>query len=90
MIKIELVYAHPEECVMESFEINASTTVKQWLEDFDILSKYGINLDKNKIGIFGQTISLERELKDGDRVEIYRPLINDPKEIRKMRAKSRS
>ena len=43
-------------------------------------------LDLTKIGIFGQKTSPDQVLRDGDRVEIYRPLIADPKEVRRQRA----
>ncbi len=46
----------------------------------------GFELDPAKVGIFGQKASLEQVLRDGDRVEIYRPLIADPKEARRQRA----
>ena len=46
----------------------------------------GFELDPAKVGIFGQKASLEQVLRDGDRVEIYRPLIVDPKEARRQRA----
>ena len=47
-----------------------------------------IDLTKNQLGIFGKITSLETKLKHKDRIEIYRPLIADPKEIRRKRADS--
>ena len=47
-----------------------------------------IDLSKNQLGIFGKITSLETKLKHKDRIEIYRPLIADPKEIRRKRADS--
>ena len=45
-----------------------------------------IDLNDNKVGVFGKLTKLDAELRSGDRVEIYRPLIADPKEVRRQRA----
>ena len=45
-----------------------------------------IDLSKNKVGIFGKKTTLDHPLNDRDRIEIYRPLILDPKEMRRKRA----
>ena len=51
------------------------------------MRKYAeIDLKKNKVGVFGKLTKLDAPLRDRDRVEIYRPLIADPKEVRKKRA----
>ena len=54
----------------------------------NVWTTHGIDLAVNKIGIFGKLTQLDRELATGDRVEIYRPLIADPKEARRRRAKA--
>ncbi|KYK81245.1 hypothetical protein SC383S_02390, partial [Aggregatibacter actinomycetemcomitans SC383s] len=49
-----------------------------------------IDLRENKIGIFSRPVKLTDQLKDGDRIEIYRPLLADPKEIRRKRAEEQA
>jgi putative ubiquitin-RnfH superfamily antitoxin RatB of RatAB toxin-antitoxin module len=62
-------------------------SLKQAIEDSGILVLYPqINLSKDKTGIFGKIAKLDVVLRDKDRVEIYRPLIADPKQVRKERA----
>jgi putative ubiquitin-RnfH superfamily antitoxin RatB of RatAB toxin-antitoxin module len=62
-------------------------TAKQAIEVSGILERFPeIDLKINKIGIFGKVAKLDTLLTEGDRVEIYRPLIADPKEARKKRA----
>ena len=52
-----------------------------------MLAKYPeIDLKKNKIGVFAKLAKADTVLRDRDRIEIYRPLIADPKEVRKQRA----
>jgi putative ubiquitin-RnfH superfamily antitoxin RatB of RatAB toxin-antitoxin module len=45
-----------------------------------------IDLARNKVGIFSKLVKLDEKVRDRDRVEIYRPLIADPKEVRRKRA----
>ena len=62
--------------------------VREAIELSGILQKFkDIDLKKNKVGIFGKITSLDKVLRDKDRIEIYRPLIADPKEIRRKKAK---
>ncbi|WGE14528.1 RnfH family protein [Pasteurella multocida] len=49
-----------------------------------------IDLRENKVGIFSRPAKLTDQLKDGDRIEIYRPLLADPKEIRRKRAEQQA
>jgi hypothetical protein len=61
--------------------------VQQAIEASGLQQKYPeIDFSKNKVGIFGKLTKLDAPLRDRDRVEIYRPLIADPKEVRKKRA----
>ena len=62
-------------------------SVRDAIEASGILQKYpGIDLEKNKVGIFAKLVKLDAPLRDLDRIEIYRPLIADPKAVRKQRA----
>jgi putative ubiquitin-RnfH superfamily antitoxin RatB of RatAB toxin-antitoxin module len=84
---IELIYALPHEQDILTIEVAKETNVEQAIRQSDILQRYPeIDLAINKIGIFSKVCKLTDLLHDGDRIEIYRPLIIDPKEARKARA----
>jgi putative ubiquitin-RnfH superfamily antitoxin RatB of RatAB toxin-antitoxin module len=86
-IHVEVVYAMPERQEVASLSVPAGCTVEQAIEASGLLSKYpDIDLTKNKVGIFAKLAKANTGLRDRDRVEIYRPLIVDPKEVRKQRA----
>lgn len=84
---IEVVYALPEEQVLIAMDVEQGTTVEQAIKLSGILEKFtDIDLSINKVGIFGKATNADQVLRDKDRVEIYRPLIADPKESRRKRA----
>jgi uncharacterized protein len=84
---VEVAYATPEKQVILKVEVPAGATAQQAVERSGILEQFPeIDLAKNKLGIFGKATAASTELRAGDRVEIYRPLIADPKEVRKQRA----
>lgn len=86
-IKVEIAYALPQEQVILSLAVAPGTTIQQAIEQSSMLKKFpDIDLARNKLGIFGKLSKPETVLRDRDRVEIYRPLIADPKEVRKKRA----
>ncbi len=86
-ISIEVTYALPNKQTLLSISVSKGTTVEQAIEQSGILDIHSdINLELNKVGIWYKTTKLSTVLNNGDRVEIYRPLIADPKEIRKRRA----
>jgi len=84
-IHIEVAYAKPEEQVIISLEVPIGTTAQEAIEKSDILSQFP-EIELKKIGIFSKLSKLNTQLRESDRVEIYRPLIADPKELRKQRA----
>ena len=87
MLNVEVCYALPEKQLLIPVKLPAGGTLQQALEASGILEKHReIDLKKNKFGIFAKLSKLDSALRDGDRVEIYRPLIADPKEVRKQRA----
>lgn len=88
LITIEIAYAKPLEQVLLSLKVPQESDVKQAIVQSDILNRFPeIDLEKiNKVGIFGKVVPLNQPLREGDRIEIYRPLIADPKEVRKQRA----
>lgn len=86
-IKVEVVYALPEKQYLRQVRLAAGSTVKQAVEASGLLELRGdIDLAKNKVGIFSRQVKLTDEVNEGDRVEIYRPLLADPKELRRQRA----
>lgn len=86
-MKIEVAYALQDKQTLLAFEVKEGTTLKQAIELSGIMNTYPqIDLSKNKTGIFGKMTKLDTVLREKDRVEIYRPLIADPKQVRKERA----
>lgn len=86
-ISIEVAYATPQEQVIISLEVPAGSTVGEVLGLSGIDRRFPeIDLDSVKTGIFGKLAKANATLNSGDRIEVYRPLIADPKEARKKRA----
>jgi len=86
-IHVEVVYAMPERQDVIGISLPAGSTVGQAIEASGLLAKHPeIDLTKNKLGIYAKLAKIDTALRDRDRVEIYRPLIADPKEVRKQRA----
>jgi putative ubiquitin-RnfH superfamily antitoxin RatB of RatAB toxin-antitoxin module len=86
-IKVEVVFGTPTEQKLIATEVPAACTVEQAIALSHIAMFFPeIDLSEHKVGIWNRTCRLSDTLKDGDRVEIYRPLIADPKEIRRLRA----
>lgn len=90
LIPVEVAYALPNEQIIIAVQVSQGTTVLQAIEKSGILERYPeINLEQNKLGIFGKLTKADVVLKSRDRVEIYRPLLADPKEVRKRRAEQK-
>ena len=87
-IKIEVVYGRAEIQMIMTATVAKSATVEEAIKASGIMEKFPeIDLKENKVGIFGKLTKLTAsELHEGDRIEIYRKLIADPKEIRRQRA----
>jgi putative ubiquitin-RnfH superfamily antitoxin RatB of RatAB toxin-antitoxin module len=86
-IQVEVVYARPERQEIASLTLPAGSTAGQAIEASGLLARYPeIDLTKHKLGIYAKLAKADTALRDRDRVEIYRPLIADPKEVRKQRA----
>jgi putative ubiquitin-RnfH superfamily antitoxin RatB of RatAB toxin-antitoxin module len=85
-IRIEIVYAEPQRAIVKTLNLAAGSRIADALRlaaldpDFS-----GVDLASSPLGIFGKASSAEHTLKDGDRVEIYRPLAVDPKTARRAR-----
>ncbi|ORT50543.1 hypothetical protein ST37_11855 [Vibrio sp. qd031] len=87
MIHVEVVYALPTEQKIFSLVVNNASTVEEIINQSGVLSSYPeIDLKINKVGVFSRNVKLNATVRDKDRIEIYRPLLADPKEIRRKRA----
>lgn len=89
-IHAEVVYALPERAHIIRLKVRTGTTIKQAIMDSGILQRCpDIDLDRNRVGIFGKLKDLDAVIKEGDRVEIYRDLKVDPKEARRKRVEKK-
>ncbi|PKH21884.1 RnfH family protein [Enterobacterales bacterium CwR94] len=86
-ISIEVAYALPDKQYLQKVKVAAGSTVEQAIVASGLLTlRPEIDLKQNKVGIFSRAVKLQDTVEAGDRVEIYRPLIADPKELRRLRA----
>lgn len=86
-INVEVAYATPEKQVIRAVNVDTGTTLGAAIVQSGIMLDFpDLELEDAKVGIFGKAASMTTPLSEGDRVEIYRPLIADPKEIRRQRA----
>jgi putative ubiquitin-RnfH superfamily antitoxin RatB of RatAB toxin-antitoxin module len=87
VIRIEIVYAEQQRSIDKSLNVEQGALIADALklaaldEDFQ-----GVDLANATVGIFGSVASRDRPLKEGDRIEIYRPLAEEPKLARRKRA----
>ncbi len=88
-IEIEVCYALPAEQTVLPVKLDAGRTVEDAITQSGILKQHPeIDLKVNKVGVFGKLVPLGAPLQPGDRIEIYRPLIADPKESRRKKAEA--
>ncbi|MDR2220937.1 MAG: RnfH family protein [Methylobacillus sp.] len=86
-IHVEVAYALPAQQLILELKVPEGTTAEQAVQKSGVLAKFPeIDLAQNKLGIFGKLVKSDTVLREKDRVEIYRPLIADPKEVRRQRA----
>lgn len=89
MIEVEVAYALPHKQKIYALRVEKGTTALEAAKRTSVCQDFeDVDLDTAKMGIFGQSVKTPASqiLQPGDRVEIYRPLIADPKEIRRKRA----
>lgn len=87
-MKIEVIYALPDRQELVSIDLPEGSTVIQAIEASGLLQKYP-DIEpggRNKLGVFAKLVKTDSVLRERDRVEIYRPLIADPKEVRRQKA----
>lgn len=88
--RVEVAYALPDQQVLLELEVMEGTTIREAIERSGILGSIpGIELDRKRVGVFGKLARLDTVLRDGDRVELYRPLEADPREARRRRVTRR-
>lgn len=87
MISITICYATPSKQVQIALSVEESCTVELAIKRSNILLQFPeIKLANIAVGIFGQRVKLDSNVQAGDRIEIYRSLIIDPKEARRLKA----
>jgi putative ubiquitin-RnfH superfamily antitoxin RatB of RatAB toxin-antitoxin module len=88
IITVEVAYAKPDKQSLVTLTLPLGSSAEQAVHASDLLNQFPeIDLSHIKIGVFGNVCDLNQILKEGDRVEIYRPLMLDPKAARLQRAK---
>jgi uncharacterized protein len=87
LLHVQVCYARPDVQVVRDLDVPAGTTLRQAIERSGILRDWPeIDLAACRVGIFGKLKDLDAVLREQGRIEIYRPLIADPKEARRRRA----
>jgi len=83
-MKVGVVYATPARQSWLTIDVPDGSTVKDAIEKSGILRQFPeINLETQKVGIYGKATTLEAVVEDGARIEIYRPITADPKTVRR-------
>lgn len=88
-MKVEVAYAEPAQQWLLEVEVPEGATVGEAIQRSGILEQCPqLVFEQLKVGVFGKLTKMDRVLRAGERVEIYRPLIADPKQVRAERAKA--
>lgn len=89
-IGVEVAYATPARQTVRAVRLPPGSRVGEAIRRSGLLAEFPeIDLAVNRVGVYGEPVELDAVLADGDRVEIYRPLIADPKEARRRRARGK-
>ncbi|XBC43027.1 MAG: RnfH family protein [Buchnera aphidicola (Kaburagia rhusicola ensigallis)] len=83
LIKIKIVYALKHKQFIKEMKLKNKISIKEAILTSNIFDKKVVDITKNNIGIYGNIVNLKDLVKNGDRIEIYRPLLIDPKELRR-------
>jgi putative ubiquitin-RnfH superfamily antitoxin RatB of RatAB toxin-antitoxin module len=87
LIRVEVAYVRPDEQIIIPVEVATGATLEQAILQSRIQERFPeLDLNTAKVGVFGKLGKLSATVRAGDRVEIYRPLLADPKAVRKKRA----
>lgn len=91
MINVEVVYALPSEQKVVQLSLAEKSTVSDAITASGLYARYAeIEPGKTPVGIYAERVTYDTLLRDGDRVEIYRPLEVDPMQARRLRAQSQA
>lgn len=90
-LRIQVCYAEPERQLLQDMTVPVGTTLQEAILQSGILNALpGLDITTLKLGVYGKSKPLDTVLRDQDRVEIYRPLLADPKEARRKRAEKKN
>jgi putative ubiquitin-RnfH superfamily antitoxin RatB of RatAB toxin-antitoxin module len=85
-MNVGVCYAEADRQLWMRLEVPDESSVEEAIRQSGILARFPeIDLSKQKVGIYGRLVKLDSRLKDGDRIEIYRPITADPKTVRRRR-----
>ena len=86
-MRVEVVFALPDRQLLETITVDEGASVADALRLSGIEERFpDVSLDELQVGIWGKPVERTQALRDGDRVEIYRPLELDPREARRLKA----
>jgi putative ubiquitin-RnfH superfamily antitoxin RatB of RatAB toxin-antitoxin module len=86
MLHVSLCYATPTMEMLRDLEVASGTTIGEALTQSGVLTELGIDLESCPVGIYAKKKPLDTVLREHDRIELYRPLVADPKDSRRRRA----
>ena len=94
-LSVQVCYALPDDAFLETLALPAGSTIAQALAASGLARRFpaltsALEAGDARVGIFGKVKTLDTVLRDGDRIEVYRPLQADPKETRRRRAQHKS
>ncbi|MBZ2209329.1 RnfH family protein [Massilia soli] len=91
LINVQLCYAAPLREYFRALSVARGTTIEQAIRQSGVLQDLpGVDLAAQPVGIFGKKRPLDTVLREHDRIEIYRPLVADPKESRRRRSEKKA
>ncbi|MDX9874316.1 MAG: RnfH family protein [Spongiibacteraceae bacterium] len=86
-ITVEVAYALPDRHFLRAIRVPAGTTLQEAVVQSGVAQQFPeLDLNDLRLGVFGKVAKRDQVVSDGDRIEIYRPLLADPKEVRRARA----
>lgn len=89
-LTVTVVYALPQQAFIHPLQVASGTTLGQAIEQSGVLASFpDISLVTQPVGVYGKKKTLDTVVRPGDRIEIYRPLVADPKDSRRKRAAKR-
>ncbi|WP_133684029.1 RnfH family protein [Paludibacterium purpuratum] len=88
LIEVEVAYATQAVQRLVPLSVPVGTSAGEAAERSGLLAEFAVAAEGLRLGVFGKAVPVEHVLRAGDRVEIYRPLLADPKEVRRRRARA--